>query len=38
MTSQFTSISLNFELQFWITFHVNWGEIITRYDLIWADE
>ena len=38
MTSQFTSISLNFELQFWITFHVNWGQIITKYDLIWADE
>ena len=38
MTSQFTSISLNFELQFWITFHVNWGQIITRYNLIWANE
>ena len=38
MTSQFTSISFNFELQFWITFHVNLGQIITRYDFIWTDE
>ena len=22
--------------QFWSTFHVNWGQIITRYDFLWA--